>query len=133
MINKCHTRYCPVCYRSSRLEVFCKKNVLRNFAKFTGKHLCQSLFFNKVADLRLFVVRRNTKHKKDENTRIERKEIRKKSRRNIVLIFIVFAFLSSTVEVGSWQKLSVCFSNTFHLLCLTATTFMKIFIKSFQE
>ena len=25
-----------------------KKGVLRNFAKFTGKHLCQSLFFNKV-------------------------------------------------------------------------------------
>ena len=32
--------------RSSRPEVFCKKIVLRNFAKFTGKHLCQSLFFN---------------------------------------------------------------------------------------
>ena len=30
-------------------EVFYKKGVLRNFAKFTGKHLCQSLFFNKVA------------------------------------------------------------------------------------
>ena len=30
-------------YRSSRAEVFCKKGVLRNFAKFTGKHLCQSL------------------------------------------------------------------------------------------
>ena len=26
-----------------------KKDVLRNFAKFTGKHLCRSLFFNKVA------------------------------------------------------------------------------------
>ena len=26
-----------------------KKVVLRNFPKFTGKHLCQSLFFNKVA------------------------------------------------------------------------------------
>ena len=26
-----------------------KKAVLRNFAKFTGKYLCQSLFFNKVA------------------------------------------------------------------------------------
>ena len=25
-----------------------KKGVLRNFAKFKGKHLCQSLFFNKV-------------------------------------------------------------------------------------
>ena len=36
-------------YRSSRPEVFCKKGVLKNFAKFTGKHLCQRLFFNKVA------------------------------------------------------------------------------------
>ena len=26
------------------LEVFCRKDVLRNFAKFTGKHLCQSLW-----------------------------------------------------------------------------------------
>ena len=31
--------------RSSRLEVFCKKAVLQSFAKFTGKYLCQSLFF----------------------------------------------------------------------------------------
>ena len=31
-------------------EVFCEKVVLRNFAKFTGKHLCQSLFFNNVAE-----------------------------------------------------------------------------------
>ena len=38
--------------RSSRLEVFCRKDVLRNFAKFTGKHLRQSLSFNKVAGLR---------------------------------------------------------------------------------
>ena len=30
-------------------EVFLRKGVLRNFAKFTGKHLCQSLFFNKLA------------------------------------------------------------------------------------
>ena len=35
--------------RSSRPEMFYKKDVLRNFTKFTGKHLCQSLFFNKVA------------------------------------------------------------------------------------
>ena len=33
--------------RNNRPEVFCKKGVLGNFAKFTGKHLCQSLFFNK--------------------------------------------------------------------------------------
>ena len=35
--------------RGSRPEVFCEKVVLRNFAKFTGKHLCQSLFFHKVS------------------------------------------------------------------------------------
>ena len=33
--------------RSSRPEVFCEKGVLRNFAKFTGKNLCQSNFFKK--------------------------------------------------------------------------------------
>ena len=39
-------------YRTSRLEVFCKKEVLRNFVKFAGKHLCQNPFLNKVAGLR---------------------------------------------------------------------------------
>ena len=28
--------------------MFCRKGVLNTFAKLTGKHLCQSLFFNKV-------------------------------------------------------------------------------------
>ena len=40
-------------YRNSRPEVLCKKGALKNFAKFTGKHLCQSLFLNKVAGLSL--------------------------------------------------------------------------------
>ena len=31
-------------------EVFCK-DVLRNFAKLTGKYLCHRLFFSKVAEL----------------------------------------------------------------------------------
>ena len=38
--------------RISRPEVFCKKGVLRKIAKFTGKPLCQSLFFIKSAGLR---------------------------------------------------------------------------------
>ena len=41
--------------RSSRPEVFCKKGVRRNFAKFTGKHLCQSFFFKKVASACNFI------------------------------------------------------------------------------
>ena len=32
--------------------MFFEIGVLKNFAKFTGKHLCQSLFFNKVTGLR---------------------------------------------------------------------------------
>ena len=32
--------------------MICEKGVLRNFEKFTGKHLCQSLFFSKAAGLR---------------------------------------------------------------------------------
>ena len=41
--------YLPTCARSSHTEVFCKRGVLKNVTKFIGKHLCQSLFFNKVA------------------------------------------------------------------------------------
>ena len=36
-------------------EVFHKKGVRRNFAKFRGKHLCQSLFFDKAAGLAKFL------------------------------------------------------------------------------
>ena len=115
--DKCHTRYCLVCYKSSHREVFCKKVVLRNFAKLTGKHLCQRLFFNKIAGLksatlfkkrlwhRCFLVNfakslrtpfftehlrwlvllldemQNTK--KDENARIERKEVWKISKKKV--------------------------------------------------
>ena len=41
-------------YRSSHRRCSVRKGSLRNFAKFTGKHLYQSLFFNKVAGLTLF-------------------------------------------------------------------------------
>ena len=37
--------------RNSRPEVFCKKGVLKNLAKFTGKHLYKNVFLNKVAGL----------------------------------------------------------------------------------
>ena len=38
--------------RSGHRRCSVRKGVLRNFAKFTGKYLCQSLFLNKVAGLR---------------------------------------------------------------------------------
>ena len=45
--SNCILLLCHVPVRSSRQELFCKKGVLRNFANFTGKCLCQSLFFKK--------------------------------------------------------------------------------------
>ena len=39
-------------YRSSQRGCSEKRGVLRNFAKFTGKHLRQRFFFNKVTGLR---------------------------------------------------------------------------------
>ena len=42
-----------ISFRSSHQRCSIKKGVLEIFAKFTGKHLCQSLFFNKLAALRL--------------------------------------------------------------------------------
>ena len=41
--------------RINRPDVFRTKDVLRNFKKFAGKYLCQSLFFNKVAEPSLVV------------------------------------------------------------------------------
>ena len=43
---------CQVFCRGSHQRCSIKKGVLENFAKLTGKHLCQRLFFNKVARLR---------------------------------------------------------------------------------
>ena len=39
-------------FSSSNRECSKKKVLLKNFVKFTGKHLCQSLFFDKVAGTR---------------------------------------------------------------------------------
>ena len=37
-----------ISFRSNGREVFGKKGVLKNFAKFTGKNTCARVFFNKV-------------------------------------------------------------------------------------
>ena len=43
-----------VFYRSNRSVVSCEKGVLINFAKFTGKHLCQGLFLSNFTKKRLW-------------------------------------------------------------------------------
>ena len=60
LLSLCLNRVCNyykqidgVAFRSILSRCSVKKGVFKNFAKFAGKHMCQSLFFNKVAGLRL--------------------------------------------------------------------------------
>ena len=47
-------------FRSTHQRCSVREGVLRNFAKFTGKHLCQSLFFNEVAGLACNFIKKRT-------------------------------------------------------------------------
>ena len=49
---------CPLTHTEAATKFFMEKAVLKNFAVFTGKHLCWSLFFNKVASLKTFIKKR---------------------------------------------------------------------------
>ena len=44
-------RNSPTIFRSSHCSHSIKKAILKDFVRFTGKHLCWSLFFNKLAGL----------------------------------------------------------------------------------
>ena len=46
-------------FRSSHQRYSIQKGILKNFTKFPGKHLCQNLFFNKDAGLRLATLLKN--------------------------------------------------------------------------
>ena len=84
-------------------EVFCKKGVLRNFAKFIGKHLCQSLFFNKVP-------RENNKNNKNNFT------------------FLIFYLLSSSFFFSdfTFYKEALCFIIFILSLCSNTLTLETI-------
>ena len=51
LLNCSSKKYQSSTYRRNHRRCSVRKGVLRNFAKFTGKHLYQSLFFNKAATL----------------------------------------------------------------------------------
>ena len=59
--------FCFARLKSNLLQMFYKTGVLKNFVNFKGKHLCRSLFFKKVAGLRLA-----TLLKKDSDTGVFR-------------------------------------------------------------
>ena len=52
LVKSFNEKYNPLFQKQPHQRFSVRKGVLRNFAKFTGKHLCQNLFFNKVTGLR---------------------------------------------------------------------------------
>ena len=50
-LNDCFFSVSMLMNAEPAIGMFYKKGFLRNFSKFTGKQLCQRLFFNKVASL----------------------------------------------------------------------------------
>ena len=49
--------------RSRRLVLFCKKGVLKNFAKFKGKHLCQNFFLIKLQTTAWDIIKKRLRHR----------------------------------------------------------------------
>ena len=49
--------------RSSRLQIFLKKGILKSFANFTGKHLCWSLFLKNLQAEGLQLHKKRLQHK----------------------------------------------------------------------
>ena len=66
--NKFFTKYLYlqylyiIVYRNSHPEVLCGEKVLKHFAKFTGNHLSQCPFFDKVAGLSNFIKKETLAH-----------------------------------------------------------------------
>ena len=53
-------RYKTSNIKSSRPKVLCEHGVLKNFAKFTGKHQYQSLFFSKIVGAACNFIKKET-------------------------------------------------------------------------
>ena len=47
-VHSCHNHFACTTCRGSRLQTFFKIGVLKNFVNFAEKHLCWSLFLNKL-------------------------------------------------------------------------------------
>ena len=94
-------------FRSSRPDVFYEKGFLKNYAKFTRKHLCWSLFLNKVAGLRPAALFKKRLWQRslffNELTEKERNWNLLLSRWGLIFIFCLLYSLSSSHSVAFWS------------------------------
>ena len=106
LLSKCEQihRYLWICsyFRSSRRRCFMLKIAFRNFTKFTGKHPCQSLFFNKVAGLISKMRKIDLRNFQTQTSLV--------SFQQFMHIFIGI-YLILSINVGNVQEIS-CFLST---------------------
>ena len=93
-------------YRSSHRRCSERKGILSNFAKFTGKHLSQNLFFNKVAGFSLW------------NNRLWHRHFR--------LNFVKFLRTPSLQNTSEWLLLSLWEDRTFHYKVPFSLSFISL-------
>ena len=107
-------------FRSSRSQIFFNIDALKNFASFTGKHLCWSLFL-----IKLHALRPATLLKRDSNTAVFlwnwRSFLRTTSFTEHLQWFLLWflqqnnvIFSVITVTLGHNQKLSWKYCNYYH-------------------
>ena len=106
LLSKCEQihRYLWICsyFRSSRRRCFMLKIAFRNFTKFTGKHPCQSLFFNKVTGLISKMGKIDLRNFQTQTSLV--------SFQQFMHIFIGI-YLILSINVGNVQEIS-CFLST---------------------
>ena len=126
-------------FRSSHRRCSVTKGVLRNFAKFTGKHLYQSFFFNTVAGACSFI-------KKETLAQVfscESCEISKNAfcyRTPPVAASVCCRRKVATVKIEKlkafiikYYDISKTYSVQFHLLYLVNLPYFYFFIHGFQS
>ena len=102
--------------------MFCKKGVLRNFAKLTGKHLCQSLYFNEVACLTAAFL---TEHLRWLPLYV----IIKASIKTILVTLLLIIKICLSVEINFWKTaMRITFKNlrSFQGKCLWRSSVLVI-------
>ena len=115
-------------WRSRRSQMFFKIRVLKNFANFTGKHLCWSLFLIKLQDLSY----RPTLLKKDFNTGVFLWKLQKFLSRVFVnkVTGLQLPELPTLKNLGHWNR---CFFCEFCGICRKRFLVKHLQVTTFEQ
>ena len=98
-----------------------KRVFLRNFAKFTGKHLCQSLFFNKITGLRTAtLLKKRLLHRcfpVNFAKFLRTPFLQNSSGRLLLKVFLIFNYLKGKARFHTFLVIFSFFRSDFLSLC----------------